>query len=145
VRSAALARSGDNEQMTDASRRCPCNSGLTYGECCGPLHAGERRAATAEQLMRGRYSAFAVGDTGYVLASWHPSTRPIVVEAEPELVWRSLEIVSSEAGGPFDDAGTVEFRARWRQGDERGMLHERSRFRREAGAWLYVDGHILPD
>ncbi|MGZ4607464.1 MAG: YchJ family protein, partial [Blastococcus sp.] len=48
-------------------RRCPCGTGLPYDECCGPLHDGTSAAATAEQLMRSRYAAFAVGDTGYLL------------------------------------------------------------------------------
>ena len=59
-----------------ANRRCPCGTGLPYDDCCGPLHAGSTAAATAEQLMRSRYSAFAVGDAAYLLATWHPSTRP---------------------------------------------------------------------
>ncbi|MFC4242393.1 YchJ family protein [Gryllotalpicola reticulitermitis] len=135
--------------MTDGASRCPCGTGLSYGECCGPLHDGVRRAATAEQLMRGRYSAYALGDSAYVLSSWHPSTRPASVEpdGEPPLVWRRLDIVATEAGGPFDREGAVEFRAIWRQGAERGELHERSRFVRggtSAGAqWLYLDGEIL--
>jgi SEC-C motif domain protein len=131
--------------VTDAGTRCPCGSGLSYGECCGPLHTGERRAATAEQLMRSRYCAFALGDTAYVLASWHPSTRPRSIDPEPDLAWRRLDILGTTAGGPFDTAGTVEFRAVWRQGVERGVLHERSRFVRASGAWLYVDGELLPD
>ncbi|GAA4190435.1 YchJ family protein [Gryllotalpicola kribbensis] len=131
--------------MTDAGSRCPCGSGLSYGECCGPLHAGERRAATAEQLMRSRYAAFAVGDTAYVLSTWHPSTRPRSIAPETDLQWRRLDVLRTTAGGPFDTRGTVEFRAVWRQGAERGALHERSRFERVGGAWLYVDGDVLPD
>ncbi|WP_162940060.1 YchJ family protein [Gryllotalpicola protaetiae] len=131
--------------VTDAGTRCPCGSGLSYGECCGPIHVGARRAATAEQLMRSRYCAFALGDTAYVLSSWHPSTRPTSLDTEPDVVWRRLDVLRSAGGGPFDTTGTVEFRARWRQGDDRGVLHERSRFERAAGAWLYVDGELLPD
>lgn len=94
--------------------------------------------------MRSRYSAYALGESAYVLASWHPSTRPAAAEpdVEPPLVWRRLEIVATEAGGPFDNGGTVEFRAFWRQGAQRGELRERSRFVREHGRWLYVDGDI---
>jgi len=93
--------------------------------------------------MRSRYSAFAVGELGYVLSTWHPSTRPRGVEPEPGLVWRRLDVLATEGGGPFDRAGTVEFRAVWRQGDERGALHERSRFERTAEGWRYVDGDVL--
>lgn len=61
--------------------------------------------------MRSRYSAFAVGGLGYVLSTWHPSTRPHGVEPEPALVWRRLDVLATEGGGPFDHTGTVEFRA----------------------------------
>lgn len=56
--------------------RCPCLSGLPYDECCGRLHREDSHAATTEQLMRSRFSAFAVGDAEYLLATWHRATRP---------------------------------------------------------------------
>ena len=97
---------------TDArSGRCPCGSGETYGACCGPLHDGSGRAATAEQLMRSRYSAFVVGDTTYLLASWHPSTRPTSLQLDAGTSWRFLEIVATSGGGLLDTEGVVEFRA----------------------------------
>ncbi len=95
--------------------------------------------------MRSRYSAFAVGDIAYLLSSWHPSSRPGSLELEPDLVWRRLDVLDVVAGGPFDSAGIVEFRAIWRQGTARGDLHERSRFVREGGAWSYLDGEAVPD
>jgi SEC-C motif-containing protein len=95
--------------------------------------------------MRSRYAAFAVGDTAYVLSTWHPSTRPRSIAPETDLQWRRLDVLRTTAGGPFDTRGAVEFRAVWRQGAERGALHERSRFERVGGAWLYVDGDVLPD
>jgi SEC-C motif-containing protein len=121
--------------------RCPCLSGLPYAECCEPLHRGERTAPTAEALMRSRYSAFAVGDAGYLLATWHPTTRPRDLELDPGVRWVRLDVLATQAGGPFDTAGTVEFRAHHRDADGgRGSQHEVSRFVREAGAWSYVDG-----
>ena len=95
---------------------------------------------TAEAHMRSRYSAFAVGDTAYLLESWHPSTRPSTLELDPEIAWRRLDIVDTVGGGPFDDTGIVEFAAHYRSGGERGVQHERSRFVREDGRWYYVDG-----
>jgi SEC-C motif-containing protein len=130
----------------DDSDRCPCLSGDAYGACCGPLHRGERTAPTAEALMRSRYSAFAVGDAGYLLATWHPRTRPSSLELDPDRVWRRLDVLATRAGGPFDDAGEVEFAAFFRDAStgERGRLHEVSRFMRDGGAWLYVDGDVAP-
>ena len=44
----------------EKTEACPCGSGATYGECCGPIHDGTAKAKTAEALMRARYSAYAV-------------------------------------------------------------------------------------
>jgi len=122
--------------------RCPCLSGNVFGQCCGPLLAGDGLAPTAVQLMRSRYTAFAIGDAAYLLASWHPDTRPGSLELDPETRWYRLDILGTERGGPFDRDGTVEFRASYRSDDERGVLHELSRFTREGGRWLYVDGEL---
>ena len=126
----------------DDAARCPCLSGHLYGECCGPVHRGERAAPTAEALMRARYSAFAGGDTRFLRASWHPSTRPGSLDLDDELRWVRLDVLRTEAGGPFDDSGVVEFVAHRRGPGGRGSLHERSRFVREGGRWLYVDGDV---
>lgn len=90
--------------------------------------------------MRSRYSAFAVGDTAYLLSTWHPETRPKHLELDPDLQWRRLDIVRVEAGGPLDTLGFVEFRAHWRSGEGRGVQEESSRFRRVDGRWYYLDG-----
>ena len=127
-----------------APRRCPCGSGLSYAECCGRLHDGTAVAATAEQLMRSRYSAFAVGDAGYLLATWHPATRPRRLDLDPGVRWTGLEVLAATGGGLLMTTGTVEFRAHWAAGGERGAQHENSRFTREDGAWRYVDGVSLP-
>lgn len=118
--------------------RCPCLSGLPYAECCEPLHRGTAYAPTAEQLMRSRFSAFAVGDADYLLVTWHPSTRPTTLELDPELRWYRLDILDRSAGGPLDAHGEVEFEAFWRSTHGRGSQHERSSFTREGGRWYYV-------
>ncbi|MFC5286213.1 YchJ family protein [Actinokineospora guangxiensis] len=111
-----------------------------YADCCGRIHAGTARATTAEALMRSRYSAFAVGDTEYLLASWHASTRPPSLELDPARRWTGLEILDRVGGGPFDSQGEVEFRAHYRDGGRSGVQTERSRFQRAAGTWFYVNG-----
>ena len=118
--------------------RCPCLSGLPYAECCEPLHRGEVDAPTAEQLMRSRFSAFAVGDADYLLATWHPLTRPTTLELDPDLRWYRLDILDRAAGGPLDTHGQVEFEAFWRSPDARGSQRERSSFVREGGRWYYI-------
>lgn len=117
---------------------CPCGSLDLFGRCCLPLHVGELEAPTAEQLMRSRYSAYAVGNSDYIWRTWHPRTRPDSV-TDTGQVWTRLEIVDCVAGGPGDEAGEVEFRAHHRA----GALHERSRFVMRSGRWFYLDGDLL--
>ena len=129
----------------ETSKRCPCGSGEPYDACCEPILRGVAPAATAEHLMRSRYTAFAVGDRAYVSASWHPRTRPAKIDIDPEQRWMFLEILETVAGGLFDTQGTVEFRAHYRANGKRGVLHERSRFVRMEKRWVYLDGERLPD
>ena len=89
--------------------------------------------------MRSRYSAFALGNAPYLLATWHESKRPQAVALDPNLKWLSLKIVDSDA----TDATTaeVEFIARYRfGGGSDARLHERSRFVKEGDRWFYVEG-----
>jgi SEC-C motif-containing protein len=132
-------------------RRCPCGTGLLYAECCGPLHdgittgitTGTATAATAEQLMRSRYSAFVVGDIAYLLATWHPATRPAALDLDDAVRWTGLEVLTTSGGSLLAAEGTVEFRAHYVRGHQAGAQHENSRFRREDGRWRYLDGVSL--
>jgi SEC-C motif-containing protein len=93
--------------------------------------------------MRSRFSAFALGLAPYLLASWHPLTRPASLDLDLDLTWRRLQVVDIVAGGTEDAAGVVEFRASFRGPDGAGLLHERSRFAKADGRWAYVDGDIM--
>jgi SEC-C motif-containing protein len=123
--------------------RCPCGTGLPLEECCGPVLGGTRTAATAGQLMRSRYSAFALGNAGYLLATWHPRTRPAELEVDRRVRWTGLDVVATTGGSPLETEGTVEFRAHHVVGGRAGAQHERSRFLREQGRWFYLDGVSL--
>jgi SEC-C motif-containing protein len=95
---------------------------------------------TAEELMRSRFDAFRRADRDWLLRTWHTSTRPDDLDLSDNPRWRGLQILDTEAGGPQDDRGVVEFRATYVVDGELGIVHERSRFVREDGRWLYVDG-----
>lgn len=119
---------------------CPCGSG-DYVHCCGPFHAGAVVAPTAEALMRSRYSAFVLGRSDYLLASWHPRTRPASLALEAGVQWLGLEVRAQQSTGA--ESATVEFVARSRVGGGRAQrLHEISRFLHEDGRWFYLDGDI---
>ncbi|QNI09697.1 zinc chelation protein SecC [Mycobacterium kubicae] len=113
----------DSPPATD----CPCGSGTDYLACCEPLHHGERQAASAEELMRSRYSAYARGDADYLFRTWHPRTRPSDVTVDPGITWTGLRVIDTVAGGADDDRGEVEFTASFEFDGRAEVLHERSR------------------
>lgn len=127
-------------QTLNADDPCPCESKRAYGDCCGPLHRGEP-AASAEALMRSRYTAYVLRLEPYLLQTWHPQTRPAALELADGTRWLGLKLLRHAV----QDAGqaTVEFVARYRVGGGSAVrLHERSRFQQVDGRWLYLDGEF---
>ncbi|WP_265945005.1 YchJ family protein [Dechloromonas sp. A34] len=121
---------------------CPCASGQPYAACCARLHAGAEPAATAEALMRSRYSAYVLGLEAYLLATWHRSTRPAALHLADEVgtKWQGLAVKRHQA---LDEThAVVEFVARYRVAGRGHRLHEISNFVREDGCWFYVDGNL---
>lgn len=90
--------------------------------------------------MRSRFTAFATGDSAYLLRSWHPSTRPDDLELDADIRWTRLDILETSAGGPFDTDGVVGFEAFFRTDGTAQSMRERSRFVRENRVWTYLDG-----
>jgi len=122
---------------------CPCGLPRPYADCCGRYHAGplHLQAPDAEALMRSRYSGFVQGLADYLLATWHASTRPALLEADPPgLRWLGLDVRRHEVQDA--DHATVEFVARSKLGGRAQRLQETSRFVREQGRWFYVDGDV---
>ena len=119
---------------------CPCGRPQPLTSCCGPILDGGKPALTAEDLMRSRFTAFATGDAEYLRVSWAPEQCPADVRIDPDRRWTRLEIIATERGRALDGEGIVEFVAHYADGERVGSLHERSRFRRHDGRWVYVDG-----
>ena len=92
--------------------------------------------------MRSRYAAFVHGDVEHLLRTWHPDTRPPALELDPSVRWTGLEVLDRVGGGLFDTEGVVEFSAHHRDHGRSGVQHERSRFVRHAGRWVYVDAVV---
>ena len=92
--------------------------------------------------MRSRYSGFVLCNEPYLLATWHPGTRPRSIPFNKNQKWLGLRIVEARVTG--EDTAEVEFIARSRVSNAAAVRqHERSRFVREGGRWFYVDGDIL--
>lgn len=91
--------------------------------------------------MRSRYSAYVLGLEGYLLATWHASTRPaeLNLAADRQPKWLGLDVKAATQTG---DTASVEFVARCKLGGRAQRMHEISRFVREDGRWYYVDGAL---
>jgi SEC-C motif-containing protein len=133
--------------VTSSPNPCPCGRTdarqrpLAYSACCGRYHADfdGSPAPDAEALMRSRYSAFALENAPYLLATWHASRRPATLDFDPGARWLGLSV--KEHKRVDDSHAEVEFVARQRDPSGRAVrLHERSRFVREDERWFYVDG-----
>ena len=98
-------------------------------------------APDAESLMRSRYTAFVRCDADYLRATWAEAHRPASIAFERGVRWLGLEVRSHRRLDA--DHAEVEFVARQRDAGGRAhRLHERSRFVREGGRWVYVDGEF---
>ncbi|WP_166971232.1 YchJ family protein [Brevibacterium atlanticum] len=121
---------------------CPCSGlppGTDFDRCCRPALDGETWPATAEALMRSRYTAFVRGDENHLFRTWHPKTRPADLGVDEQTQWLGLDIIDTTDGGEDDATGTVHFRARFRDHLGEQELEENSSFVRRAGRWMYLD------
>lgn len=98
---------------------CPCGKG-SYAECCEPLHLGTAKALTAEQLMRSRYSAFALQQIDYIvqttaLGQQTALDKEAIAEWSKQNQWLGLEVVN--ANEKLDKThAQVEFKAHYHDG-----------------------------
>lgn len=124
------------------SAPCPCGSGRTLAQCCGKFIDLEETPRTALEVMRARYTAYALGHNDFIRASWAMEKCPEGVLADPEYKWIGLKVVSAK---DIDEThAEVEFIARARAGSRGSVrMHERSRFEKRDGLWFYVDGDML--
>ncbi|AQT59692.1 hypothetical protein CBP51_01175 [Cellvibrio mixtus] len=130
--------------QADRNAPCPCGSNQSLGSCCLVFIEGSQLPATAEQLMRSRYTAHGLGAIDYLWNSWSPeqrirSSKSDVRAWAESCDWLGLQILDTRAGGPTDEQGVVEFVAIFRQQGQVHQHHEVSLFKKSLGKWLYVD------
>jgi SEC-C motif-containing protein len=149
--------SSKNSHKSSAQRPadCPCGGAVPgqasaaraprFEQCCGRYIDGGEVAPRALELMRSRYSAYVVGATNYLRATWAPQTCPADLDADvsaPDAPrWLGLQIKTFAEIDPRH--ATVEFVARYKVAGRAHRLHELSRFIcNDDGRWLYVDGDV---
>ncbi|MEN8189291.1 MAG: YchJ family metal-binding protein [Thermodesulfobacteriota bacterium] len=123
-------------------KECPCRSGQPFSNCCSRLLSGGENAATAEALMRSRYSAFVLKNIAYLLSTWHPTTRPSNIDPATIPAWKNLVVIRTKNGRQSDSEGIVEFQATAISDGKILKLCETSRFVKEDGCWFYIDGTL---
>jgi len=118
---------------------CPCGTRYAFENCCEPFIKGIQKPATAEKLMRSRYSAYTIGAIDYLLNTTAASERSYyskddMLKWASESQWQKLEIINA-----FGDI--VEFKAYFLDQNLQPQIHhERSTFVNEGGQWFYLDG-----
>jgi len=121
---------------------CPCDSGLAFCACCQPYLSGDKLAASVEALMRSRYTAYVLEDEAYLLATWHPDTRPANLHFDQAQRPKWLGLSIKRSANTDDPHGLVEFVARYKINGRAFRMHETSRFERIDGRWFYRDGEV---
>ena len=127
---------------------CPCKSGKTFGECCGPIIAGTVKADCPEALMRARYTSYVTGDIDLLKSSATAAGQAEFDENASRAwskaaEWHGLEIIKTEGGGAKDKTGVVEFRALYTANNEFCNHHEVSNFVKEKDGWKFADGELV--
>lgn len=129
---------------------CPCGSELAYNDCCEPLIKSTRKAKTAVELMKARYSAYAKVEADFLFTSLHPDRRESHDQKETrdwaaKSKWDRLEILRTENGTEGDDKGIVEFVAYYSIKGERTRHHEVATFVKLDDEWFFDDGEgVMP-
>jgi SEC-C motif-containing protein len=118
---------------------CPCGSGQLFEACCEPILTHQRPAATAEQLMRSRFTAHVAGDEAHLHRTYQgTASQPYVATPpEPTIPWTRLVIHAHEPGSSADQA-FVDFTAFYLENNVELALQEKAEFRRTAGEWIYT-------
>ena len=124
---------------------CPCHSQKNYQDCCMKYHEGGI-PQTALQLMRSRYSAYALGLIEYIIRTTSVEKQRELIHEKQDLLafsqntsFEGLEILEVEEGDPVS---YVTFKAKLRQGKTDVSFTEKSRFEKVSGKWYYHSGNV---
>ena len=122
--------------------QCPCGLGV-YAECCQLLHTGREQAQTVAQLMRSRYSAFALQQIDYIVATTAQGQQafldvPAITAWSKDNQWLKLEVVQAQEKLDKTHA-QVEFKAHYHDGQQAHIHHEISHFVKHNTAWYFLD------
>ena len=127
---------------------CPCGSGKQYEDCCKLIISGAKKAATAESLMRARYSAYVMHEIDFIINTCKKGEgrgdidRKATEDWSNKSTWHGLKILYTEKGTENDTEGVVEFEADYTYKRMRDKHHETASFEKINGEWLYTTGSL---
>ena len=121
---------------------CPCGQG-NYQHCCQPLHVGQAHAESASQLMRSRYSAFALQQNVYIVQTTALGQQAsldvgAIADWSKSNQWLKLEVLNSNEKLDKNHA-QVEFKAHYHDGKQTQIHHEISHFVQHQARWYFLD------
>lgn len=132
-----------HSKETHTAKHCPCGSQLLYENCCGLFIEGKQQPTSPELLMRSRYTAYTLANIDYIKKTM--KGKPLIGFDDEKITkwamrvtWVGLHVLNTAVEG--ENQGTVEFIARYIEGDWLKCIHEISDFKREHTAWFYLDG-----
>ena len=125
------------------SQPCPCASGLPLEQCCARLHAGEP-AASAEWLMRSRYSAYVLGNIDYLIATTLPVQQAsldqqAIRQWSRQSTWLGLTVDRYEPATDLHGHARATFSVRWHDAEGPHTYQECSVFVQRQGRWYFID------
>ena len=126
---------------------CHCGLEPSYEQCCERYVSGKELAPTPEALMRARYSAYVEQEIDFLMKTIADDS-PGDTDQESTRQWSEMSnwiglIVHESQGGPDDDEGMVEFTAAYEIKGREFKHHEKARFKKINGKWLYTDGDMI--
>ena len=141
-------KNGYTLTMSNEKTTCPCCSGREYSACCEPIIKGTKLAATAEELMRARYSAYEKHEIDFIIDTCEAVGDKTDIDRDAtkawseESTWYGLKILRTEKGGAEDTEGLVEFQATYSRKGLRDVHHETGYFKKIDGKWMYSTGSL---
>lgn len=125
---------------------CPCGWQKKTSECCLQYIDGKAVAPTPLHLMRSRYTAYVLKRYDYIEKSMKPPASDKFnidnsTNWSQTLVWQGLSILNYDLKSPT--SGVVCFKAYYDENGQKGVIAEKSEFRKIEGQWYYTDGKPL--
>jgi SEC-C motif-containing protein len=151
-----------NTLSSNPTQPCFCGSNVDFSSCCQPFINEEQQVQTAEQLMRSRFSAYAIGNAQYIYDTYAKSSQTSqsvndIEDWSKSCIWVALTIYPTIDEVTNSTEAFVEFSAFYITQNTLCELREKSRFILEDATteqldsalnaplkqWRYIDGDII--